>query len=557
MSSMGMNKSGTQTLARASWVKLTSFTVRSGYPDTVISNDALVMNAPGIGDITFQVSFESTGDVQQVRVVKNGSTVLGSAVNVGVLGTISGHSVTAGDTLELQGYSDSFFTTRTRVTATSTFLAFDQTTQDHPASSGPEVGWYTSSSVEAEKYAAANPTTLGWSTTAGVDLDVAAEVSPSIGWEVDAFLYKPENYEGTADTVIGWHTEADLTVLRKAQPPEVLWEDTAVSVHTADGRLLGALLCSSMEGITWGRELREVSSCEITALTQADPDLFEDLRPWVHWVTVWHGERPVWSGPIQQAAIGRTRTRITAKDTGTFMWRTRVPITRQWADTDPTKIAATVLASMNELHGITAPPIVLPAVTDAFTYAAVADSRMLHQMFDDLVKLGLEWTVVAGRFILGKFPEAPVATLAECDFLVEIERMRDGTATFNDVRVQGQNWAQSATAPLAGLRLQTLVSLDDVFGVSNIQKAARLYAAETAAIRDVLVLPPSSSLHPEADVDFDDLIPGKVLLVQAEGVSSLMRIDQVNVSASPAGFDTQITLVAIQNRGEIAELVGR
>lgn len=556
MSSMGMDKSGSETVNAGAWVKLTGFTVRSGFPATNIVNSTLVLDESGVGNIEFRVSVQLTGDTQQVRVVLNGTTVLGSAVNQGVVGTVPGVSVSAGDTLELQFYSDSGFTQRRTVTATSTYVAFTQTTQDHPAGAGPNIGWYTSSTVNLERAVQPDATTVGWNVQAGIGKEAEIATSRSMGWSTQADLYVGQKYDVAANPTIGWAVSADIEVLRKAQPPEVLWEDTAVSIHTADGRLLGTLLCDAMDGLVWGRERREVSGCEIGALTQADPELIEDIRPWVHWVTVWHGQAPVWSGPIQSATIGRTRTRIVAKDPATFMWRTRVPITYQWADTDPTRIAETVLGYMNELHGLTAAPIVLPAVTEAFTYSATSDSRMLHQMMDDLTKLGLEWTVVAGRFILGKFPSGPVASLAECDFLVEIERLRDGTATFNDVRVQGQNWAQTAVAPLAGLRLQTLVSLDDVFGVSNIQKAARLYAEETSAIRDVLVLPSSASLHPEADISLDDLIPGKNILVQAQGVSSVMTVDQVTVSVSVNSFDTQVTLVAVQDRGEVAELVG-
>lgn len=554
MSSMGMTKSTSQNIpSGGAWVKLTGFTVRAGYPGTILTNDTLVMDGSGVGDLRWQGSAAAIdASYQSVRVVKNGTTVVAGPTGVNVIGTATGITVEAGDTLELQA-ANTYFTARP---SSGAFLEFNQTTQDHPAGAGPNIGWFTSSTVNLERAAQPESTVVGWNVEAGIGKQAEITASRSVGWSTQAELYVGQKYDVAANPTIGWQVSAGIEVLRKAQPPEVLWEDTAVSLHTADGRVLGALLCTGMEGITWGRERREVSSCEITALTQADPDLLEDLRPWVHWVTVWNGERAVWSGPIQSVSLGRSVTRIMAKDTGTFMWRTRVPITYRWADTDPTDIAATVLGYMNDLHGITAAPIVLPAVTESFTYNATADTRMLHQMFDDLTKLGLEWTVVAGRFILGKFPSEPVASLAECDFLVQIERLRDGTATFNDIRVQGQNWAQTAVAPLAGLRLQTLVSLDDVFGVSNIQKAARLYAEETSAIRDVLVLPSNASLHPEAQVDLDDLIPGKTLLVQAEGVSSLMVVDQMSVTATPSSFDTQVTLVAVSNRGEVAELVG-
>src|SRR5690606_17959169 len=150
----------------------------------------------------------------------------------------------------------------------------------------------------------------------------------------------------------------------------------------------------------------------------------------------------------------------------------------------------------------------------------------------------------------------PIAELYECDFLVELERRRDGTQTFNDVRVQGQNWAQNAVVDLAGLRLQTIVSLDDMFGASNIQRATQQYARESATLRDELVVPPNASLHPQAPVTLDDLVPGKVFTVHTDTISQLMRLDAVTVSGSPETFDVQVTLVALENTGEIATLTG-
>lgn len=553
MVSMGMDKSGSQSIAQNAWVKLTSFVVRAGYPSTVISGDTIVLSESGVGNVGFSITYGLTGDTQQCRVVLNGSTVLGSPVGQGVVGSVNGVVVAAGDTLELQAFTNSGFTARRSVTGG--YVTFDQTTQDHPASGSPEIGWYTQAAAEVERYAAASPT-IGWATTAGLGLDNTIDAPASIGWSVEAdFYHGGKKYFDVDPVSIGWETSAELEHIRKVEPPGVLWETTTISIHTRDGRVLGSLLCNGLEGVIWGRERMEVTTCEIQALTQADPELMEDIRPWVHWVTVWYSDRPVWSGPIQKATLGRTITTITAKDTATFMWRTRVPVTRTWADTDPTSIADSAIRSMNELHQLTAAPVVIPAVSQAFTYSATADSRMMHQMFDDLVKLGLEWTVHAGRFILGPFTREPIAELYECDFLVEIQRLRDGTATFNDVRVQGQNWAQTATAPLAGLRLQTLVSLDDVFGVSNIQRAAKLYAEDVAAIRDVLVVPSGASLHPEANIDLDDLIPGRVLRVNAAGVSNLMMIDQMQVSSTPASFDVTLTLISIENKTELAELV--
>ena len=539
MSSMGMDKSGTQNLASNSvWIKLLTFVARSGYPSTVITNSTLVMDVAAVGDIRFRGTFSSSSGTQQFRVVLNGTTVLGSAANSGVTTTISAQTVAAGDTLELQAFASASFADTVAAGSTNTFLEFNQTSQLH-------------------SLAATHTTT--WSTTADIVVNKTLEATHTTTWSTTADLYVNQDFTLEATHTTTWSVTADMvTVPKVATPPSVFtFADISATIHTVDGRILGQFPCRSINGFTWGREDTEVSTCTLDVMTQYDPDLVEELRQWVHWVTLWHDDVAVWTGPIQNIAISKQFTNISARDVATFMWRTRVPVTQTFRDTAPARIADPLWRAMLQLHEIRATPLVLPGVADdTFTIAAVADSRMLHQLMDELVKVGLHWTVVAGRPILGEFTRDPVVELAECDFLVELTRRRDGTATFNDVRVQGQNWAQTAIADLAGLHLQTLVSMDDLFGAANIQRATVQYARDSARLRDELVVPPGASLHPQAPVTMDDLVPGKTFIVHTDTISQLMRLDQVTVAGSPDAFDVQVSLVALEATGESARLAG-
>lgn len=333
--------------------------------------------------------------------------------------------------------------------------------------------------------------------------------------------------------------------------------DESLSIHTVDGAIVGDIPANAVSGLTWGRELSEVSIADFSINTDAARETLEDIRPWLHWVTVWDHGIGVWTGPIQKAIIGRESSSISARDCSTFAWRSRCPITRTWTETATTDIAAELYRLMLAQHRIRTTPLVIPTLADdTFTIRVDADSRMVHQVIEDLVKLGMDWTIVGGRPVLGTFPTTPVAELTELDFLVEIQRIRDGSQTFNDIRVQGQNWGQTAIVELSGLNLQGIVALDDMFGVSNIQKAARRYVSGSAAIRDTLLVPNGAALHPDAPVSIDDLTPGRVFTVHSDGVSNLMRLDSMSVAASDTDFTVQVSLVAVPpDLGELAKLV--
>lgn len=562
MSSMGMDKSGTFSLgATSTWVKVQGFVARAGYPATVITSHALVMDTPGTGNIRWRGQFGATLGTQQFRVVKNGVTVVGAAVNQSVTGTASGITMAPGDTLELQGFSQQSGAWGTvSAGAAVTFLEWNQTTSNQDISASQTTTWTTAAALGQGSAIAAADTAISWQRSADMawGAQAQANVAP-IAWDIDADMYQGAHLDIESSQTVNWNIGADMLLIKQISPPPSVFAFTsvAVSVHTADGRVVGDFPCKMINTFTWGREANEVSICDLAVATQGDPELIDSIVPWVHWVTVWHDDTPVWTGPIQTMTIGTRTTTITARDSSTFMWRTRVPITRNWLETAPARIANDLWASMFRLHGIRVAPFVIPGIADAtFSLSAKADSKMLHQLLNDLVKVGLQWTVAAGRPVLGEFSRDPVAELAECDFMVELERRRDGTGTFNDVRVQGQNWAQTAIADLAGLHLQTLVSMDDLFGADNIQRATLQYAKDSARIRDELYVPPQATLHPSAPVTFNDLIPGKTFTVHGPTSSELMRLDQVTVTGNSSQFDVQVTLVALGRSGEIARLVG-
>lgn len=556
MSSMGFTNDGGAQKATPTntWVRVAGVVVRSGYPATNLVGNTLVMDAPSTGNLRWSGNFTAGLGTQQFRVVKNGSTVVGAAVNKGVIGTAAGISVLPGDTLELQAFASVAGYDDISPNA-ATFLEYNQTTSQQPIGAAVPVVWGTAAALGVETgLVTTRPVT--WATGASLGVDQSVAASRPVDWGLSADLYKGQTFELAPSRPITWGLSAGLTQITPAQNLNPDFDSISVSVETADGRMLGGFSCEMINSITWGYELSEVTSCDISLVTTGDPEMIKDLRQWLHWVTVWHADRPMWRGPLLKIDIGRGDTKLSARDTAVFYKRTRSPTTKTWTDSDPTGIAESLILAMNDVHGIASTPVVLPSVTESFTYHADADSRMLDQVMDDLVKLGLRWTTVAGRIYLGRFDPAPFAELAECDFLAEIRRVRDGTDLFNDVRLQGQNFAQTVVVPVGDLRLQTLVSLDDVYGVSNIQKAAQLYAQETAAFRDTLVVPSGASLHPEAPILLHDMIPGRRIRVSVDELSTVMEIDRVQFSITPTSYDTQVSLSNVPVQTEIGRLTG-
>ncbi|WP_084531406.1 hypothetical protein [Nocardia miyunensis] len=331
-------------------------------------------------------------------------------------------------------------------------------------------------------------------------------------------------------------------------------EQAAFAVHSiADGSMVGALECPT--GYTWSRELNEVSRCQVQAPLQ---ELSTLVTPWVHWVSCWHGQSLQWFGPIQDATRDRTGMTVDARDVSVLMWHTRTQTTKAWDQLNVAPIAADMWRDMLRFHRIDAEPVVMPALASAARYdvSVTADLRYVQQDMADLAKLGLRWTVVRGRPILGTQPTDIAAELSDCDLTTGATIHRSGSKTANDVRVQGKNGAYTQRQELAGLHLQSIVSLDDLFGVSNIQRAAAEYVGRTAVIRDELVVPQNATLTPDAPVELDMLVPGINITVSALDLRTILRLDQVTVTGSPTGIEVALSLSTPDNPTQLEKAGG-
>lgn len=336
----------------------------------------------------------------------------------------------------------------------------------------------------------------------------------------------------------------------------MLTPDLAAVLHTYDGVQIAQYPAGEQVQMTWTRELRNVSRCDLNA-PQWDGDMLPDIVPWQHWLSVWdtNADELCWTGPVQKVTADREGILLNALDIGTYLTRTRMPIEKQWDATDPTIIAGELWTAMMAHHGLRSRPVVrYNPLINHYDYTAKGDEQMMDTAIGDLVGLGLLWSVVGGTPILGPAPLEPVAALSENDFAgAKLQITRDGSRTFNDVVVRGADELARAVVPLGGIKLQTNIELHDMFGVSNAANAARLYAAYTSQVRDVISVPGGAVLHPAAAVTWDMLVPTARFVVEAYGVMNLMQLTSVTATSSSGTLTVGVTMEAVDDR--LPELV--
>lgn len=330
----------------------------------------------------------------------------------------------------------------------------------------------------------------------------------------------------------------------------VVTDNQIISLHTGSGVTLYSFLAEHYTDSTWTRDQRDASSCTLTLPPQDGLDSLPDIVPWLHHVTVFDGDRDVvlWTGPIQKASANRAGLSLKVKDHGAYLQRTRDPMTKRWDATDPATIGAELWRRMLEHHGVNSRVIERPDPEgDRFDFQSLADDQMLDQTIRSLVDLGLRWTVVSGTAIIGPVGLEPIATLSADDFLGDgITLSRDGSAVYNDVMVRGADVRQRERVDFYGQNLQTIHDVDDMFGVSNVTRAAQQYVRHTGTVRTVLELPANTTLHPDAPVSIDELMPSTRFVIEDQGIRQLMELTGIEVNRRSGSASVSVSMESVE-----------
>lgn len=335
----------------------------------------------------------------------------------------------------------------------------------------------------------------------------------------------------------------------------------AVSLHTHRGVQLYQYLPERTESIEWSRTLRDVSRATIKLPPDDHLDKL-DIVPWLHWASIWDvsdTRMPLWTGPVSGADLDRNGLTVTVRDCAVFMGKTRIPITKQWEATDPAYIAAELWKSLADNHGLNISPIVRPDPEgQPFDFQVKANTDTMDTVIRQLVDLGLRWTVVRGVPILGPASKKPIVSLGQQDFLGDGLRLsRDGSQAANDILLRNSDAIAHARVDMAGLNLQSIVTIDKLSGVSNAERAAYEQAKHYAQIHDSVTLPQGSELHPEAPVTIEQLIPSARFTVSAYGLRTLVELEGMTCSLAPGKASTSVSMESVTVLPELATIAAK
>lgn len=321
----------------------------------------------------------------------------------------------------------------------------------------------------------------------------------------------------------------------------------SASVTEPTGRIVWSSGMTGMEEFSCGRDLSDVSSGSVTFL--APGALADRVEPWIHALNIFADDELVWQGMTTEVTAGARTVVLEAEDPATYMSRRRVPTGRRFDQEDASRIMAQMFVDamaggdpLKVSDNLLEYPSRIWAVVDE-----TANAVTLDDVVKDLVSAGLEWTVYAGRLLIGPGPSRyTTQTLSDVHLGSGLTVVKDGRDVATDVVVIGKGvWGHRAIDD-DRLGIQSIVKADSLTTVEECEKRAEEELKKYSVAPRRIVLGGSVSLSPESPVQLRELIPGVRVPVSTEQtgvlVASDMVLDQVRVSGDSGGADVAIGL---------------
>jgi len=318
-------------------------------------------------------------------------------------------------------------------------------------------------------------------------------------------------------------------------------ETTAVLTHSCGASRLCAI--ENETSLNYTRVRNDFSAAELVVSLLGEDDEFCDecvgaVRTWCHELHILRGDSEVWSGPVTYVSSGRDDVQILARDNMAWLDRTPIKVELDVDEMDLVDIAAKVITD-NITPDTGAGCLVIEkratGVVPEDGYYRDVGEGYVGDVLRDLVNLGLNFTVLGRKLILfGVKPLADVGSLTEDDLLGDIRVVEDGATAVTEAVVVGNGAEGYASVNGVCGEVGLIVSNDTIETDEDAEALAKWYVASGYPTPLQIVMPPDTTLSPEANLRMSDLVPGVSVQVSidwscrpafAEMVLTGMKVD--------------------------------
>jgi hypothetical protein len=322
-------------------------------------------------------------------------------------------------------------------------------------------------------------------------------------------------------------------------------------------RVVGRL--TDVQNVKWSRVLTGTSEASVVVVPRAAAcqELLDRAEGWAYELAVWRGDEMVWCGPLIDKDDSGTDVTLTARDVTAWLPRRLV---HDGYDTtlsdDGMDLAVVALRVLVDAFEPDDPDVirhvsVVEAGVRINDRAVEAETVMADAELGDLVKLGLDWTVVGRRIVVfsNRRPLSRIPALGAAHFTGTLPVRVAGGDVVTRCVVQGGGvrGVAGGVHPVYGL----LEKLDMQTAVGDDDDAA--HAARAALYTpNMLVAGGDLGLTALAPVSIADLVPGVQCTVAGRGaavtVATDMLLTKVAVEWTGSGEAVGVTFTEAHDR---------
>lgn len=325
------------------------------------------------------------------------------------------------------------------------------------------------------------------------------------------------------------------------------------------GRPVWTSTMHTLGSVAWERAWCDTSVAKV--VIGGDMSVMNQLEPWKHLVSIYANDQLVWFGPLYSIRTTRTGAELVAHDPSAYWKRRRVAQGRSYLNRDATSVMRDLVT---DAMGVDDPCGVVTFMTAESSGVWVSKNlnpavRMVSDEVGDLESVGLVWTFIAGRLLIGPIASNHVtAPMSDDDLDGDVAVVKDGAEVVTDMLVQGKG--------VYGYYIDADQDVGWLQGIEKADSLVRQGECESLAQRRVAEAkyPPrrlefgNSRLLPTAPVELHELVPGALIPVSSSQtgvtVSAIMAVKSVSVEQSESGDAVHLTLME-QPSALVPELV--
>lgn len=320
-----------------------------------------------------------------------------------------------------------------------------------------------------------------------------------------------------------------------------------------DERMTGRPLFQTAPGVKSAVEFdRQANDTSVAkAVFAAPPHVVNALEPWRFMVSIYDRDTLVWHGPLTSVQARRSGVTIGARDGSIYWDRRRVGQPRHYVNADAALVMRDLVTdAMSKDDPARLVPYMRSWATELWvTKDIIAGTRMMMEEVGELESLGLQWTVSAGRLLIGPLASQwRTETLTDDVMDAEVIVEKDGLEVVTDVLVQGSGvYGYHIDAEQACGILQSIEKADSLVREEECRQLGYRMVEEAKYAPRRVILDGDARLLPEAPMKLEELVPGVIVPVSSSQtgvtVSAEMMIKSVSVSATSSGTSVSLSLM--------------